>query len=111
MLIASTVVVGGAITAQAKYVYSTSTQPEVGNTSLPGHDRWNRGQRNPGNGYVMAYSYYYNDSYWHKSKATLNGEKGTDYKAPGQTTTANSPHSYPSSSSYGFIVSAGIGDY
>lgn len=105
-------------------VFATSLFQSSGHTSnLPGSDNWNRGIVAPGNGYYMAYSYYYNSVNTHAAKAGLPNSTPTVTQnyAPGSTASANSK-SMPSyngaviaaasyNGSWHYVKDDGSGDY
>lgn len=106
MISALTIVAAIPASAYTKYESSYNLQPTSSNTStLPGKDTWTKGLKNPGNGYYLAYSYYYNPSYIHGSKATLNGTRRFDRANAGQSSCANSDSER---TTYGFVVSADV---
>ncbi|CBZ02317.1 lactococcin 972 family bacteriocin [Clostridium botulinum] len=81
-----------AICIMGTSVLATSVFSTNRNSScLPGSDNWNRGIKSGGNGYYMAYSYYYNPSYDHMAKASLPGSTTqTVIHGPGSTASINS---------------------
>ncbi|MDS1001897.1 hypothetical protein P9J83_00010 [Clostridium sporogenes] len=87
-------------------VFATSVFSTNRNSScLPGRDNWNRGIKSGGNGYYMAYSYYYNPSYNHMAIASLPGStRRSQVYGPGATASINSK-SRPSISN-GFVGAA-----
>jgi len=79
--------------------------------NLPGSDNWNRGLTNPGTGYYMAYSYYYNSVYNHMSEAKIDGlGQISQLCGPGTTSLANSD-SRPSYASANIRAAADNGSW
>jgi hypothetical protein len=60
--------------------------------STPTGGVWTEGKYNGGNGYEMAYSYYYNQYYGHYAHSDIDGysENGTQFANPGYSASSNS---------------------
>lgn len=92
--IATTFIGIGAKVAEATTLFHT-----VSNTKyLPGSDNWNRGIKNPGNGWYLPFSYYYNSSYSHNASAYTkqDGLNTSGVASPGNTASINAKNSVQS---------------